>query len=255
MILYHIHSFTKMNLKNIKQEIFNLFPYINSEKLRKGWAIEQLKKLPKGQSIIDIGAGEMLFKKYCSHLKYTSQDLGEYKGEGDRVGLQTGEWVGNKVDIISDIINIPVKNSRFNNAICTAVLEHVPYPEYALKEISRILKRNGKLLLDAPFCSQTHFSPYFFMTGFSSNWYKLILPKYGFKIVKMIPYGNYFDYIALELLRMPIVAKEYSSLNFFSLILYVATIPMLIITELIARFSRGSEKQLCFGYHIIAVKN
>lgn len=162
-----------MNFKYLKNEVFNIFPYVNSERLRINWTREQLKKIPNGQSIIDIGAGEMLFKKYCGHLHYTSQDFGKYKGVGDHKGLQTGNWNASRVDIISDINKIPVQNSAFDNALCTAVLEHVPHPDMALKEIARILKRGGKLVLDAPFCSQAHFSPYFFVSGFSSNWYKL----------------------------------------------------------------------------------
>ncbi len=244
----------QMNLKKIKGRIFDIIPYINSEKLRIDWAQTQLKKLPKGQSIIDVGAGEMLFKKYCSHLSYVSQDLGRYKGNGDKKGLQTGIWNATKVDIISDIIKIPVKNLTFDNALCTAVLEHVPYPDLAIKEVARILKKKGHLILDAPFCSQTHFSPYFFATGLSSNWYKLILPKYGFKIIIIEPYGNYFDYLSQEFLRLPIVIKQYSVFGFFGLLFYVFTIPMVIFTQLISLFSKGSEEQLCFGHHVVAIK-
>lgn len=243
-----------MNLKNIKGKIFNIIPYINSEKLRIDWAQTELKKLPKGQSVIDVGAGEMLFKKSSGHLRYKSQDLGEYKGDGDRRGMQTGTWDTSKVDIVSDIISIPVKNSTFDNALCTAVLEHVPYPDLAIKEVARILKKKGRLILDAPFCSQTHFSPYFFATGFSSNWYKLILPKYGFKIIIIEPYGNYFDYLSAEFLRFPLVVKQYSALRFVGFLLYIFTIPLIVITEIISRFSKGSEKQLCFGHHVLAVK-
>lgn len=158
------------------------------------------------------------------------------------------------MDIISDIIKIPVKDSTFDNALCTAVLEHVPYPDLAIKEIARILKKKGRLILDAPFCFQTHFSPYFFATVFSSNWYKLILSKYGFKIIMIEPYGNYFDYLSVELLRFPLVVKQYSALRFAGFLLYIFTIPLVVITEIISRLFKGSEKQLCFGYHVIAVK-
>lgn len=231
-----------------------LFPYLHSERLRIDWAKKQLKKLPKGESIIDVGAGEMLFKKYSNHLNYISQDLGEYEGVGDKKGLQTGVWNSSKVDIISDITKMPIRKSTFNNALCTAVLEHVPYPDLAVKEIARILKKGGRLILDAPFCSQTHFSPYFFETGFSDNWYKEVLSKYGLKITKIESYGNYFDYLSLELVRVPLVFKQYSMFGIASFMLYILMIPLAVIIEIMSRLSKGSEKQLCFGYHVLAVK-
>lgn len=81
-----------------------------------------------------------------------------------------------------------------------------------------------------------------------------MLPKYGFKIIKILSYGNYFDYLALELLRLPFVVKKYSALGIAGLFLYLFTIPLTIFIEVISRFSKGSEKQLCFGYHVLAIK-
>lgn len=225
-----------------------------NEKIRIVWVKEQIKKIPKGQTIIDVGAGEGRYRKYCGHLKYMSQDFNQYSGEGDGIGLQTGRWDTAKIDIISDITSIPVKNSSYDNVLCTEVLEHVPNPHQAIEEISRILKRKGKLILTAPFCSQTHFSPYFFMTGFSPNWYREVLTNNGFKITKMQANGNYFDYICQELIRLPRVADKYSLLNKLSYLLYIFTIPLVIIFSIISKLSKGSEKQLCFGWQIVAIK-
>lgn len=233
---------------------FRIFPNLDSEKMREDWAKKQLSKISKGKSLLDVGAGEMKFKKYCDHLKYISQDIGEYKGVGDKLGLQTGTWHSTKVDIISDITSIPVKSASFDNALCTAVLEHVPFPDIAVGEISRILKKNGKLILDAPFCSQTHFSPYFFCTGFGKHWYKETLTKHKLKILSSEPYGNYFDYLALELVRLPVVGVRYNIFGILNFLLYILLFPIILILCLLSRFSKGSENQLCFGYHVLAVK-
>lgn len=227
---------------------------INSDSLRIKWTIKQLKKIPRGESIIDVGAGEMFFKPYCGHLKYTGQDLAEYTGKGDEKGLQTGTWNASNVDIVSDITKIPINNSSFNNAMCIAVLEHVPHPDLAIKEIARILKKGGRLIVDAPFCSQTHFSPFFFVTGFSPNWYKHILFKYGFKIVKIEPYGNYFDYMSTEFLRLPLMIMKYSFLGLVGCLFYLFIVPLVIVVQIVSRFSKNSEDQLCFGYHVVALK-
>lgn len=240
-----------MNKKWLKH--LSLGPF-TSDHARIMWVAKKIKKIPVGENILDVGAGECRFKAYCSHLKYVSHDFGEYKGGGDNIGLQTGEWDTSKIDIISDIIKIPVEDSSFNNVLCTEVLEHVPYPELAIKEISRILKKGGKLILTAPFSSQTHFSPYFFLTGFSPNWYKKILPEYNLKIVKMEANGDYFRYLSQEVLRLPLFARKYSYFSYFSYLFYVLIFPLAVIFLVISKLSKGSEKQLCFDWHVFAVK-
>ena len=238
----------------MKDVIFYLFPYLTNQFRRDDWVIKQLRKIPEGESIIDVGAGEMRYRKYCLHLNYKSQDFNKYTGKGDSVGLQTGKWDTSKIDIVSDIVEIPVKNSSFDNVLCTEVLEHVPHPELAIKEIARILKKRGKLILTAPFASQTHFSPYFYSTGFSRNWYKQILVENGLVIKKMQANGNFFDYINQELLRLPIMVKKYGFLGFFGFLLYLPIIPLVLMFWMASVLSDGSEYQLSFGYHILAVK-
>jgi len=77
-----------------------------NESERVKWIEETLKKIPAGLTILDAGAGESQFKKFCDHLKYIAQDFGQYSGEGN-VGLQTGTWDNTKLDIVSDILSIP----------------------------------------------------------------------------------------------------------------------------------------------------
>ena len=78
-----------------------------------------------------------------AHLEYVSQDFGQYDGKGDDKGLQTKKWDNTKLDIVSDITDIPVPDSSFDAIMCIEVFEHIPYPISALEEFSRILKRGG----------------------------------------------------------------------------------------------------------------
>jgi len=47
----------------------------DNEARRISWVTGILSKIPPGKKILDAGAGEMPFRQYCSHLRYTSQDL------------------------------------------------------------------------------------------------------------------------------------------------------------------------------------
>jgi len=56
--------------------------------------------------------------------------------------------------------------------MCIEVIEHVEDPQLVFKEFSRLLKKDGVLILTAPFNSLTHYSPYHYATGFSKFYYQ-----------------------------------------------------------------------------------
>jgi len=236
----------------LKRQISKCFSFMDNSNFRDVWVIGKLKEIPKGKKILDAGAGETKYKKYCKHLIYKSQDFNQYDGKGDGVGLQTDTWDVGGIDIVSDVTSIPVYDSSFDYILCTEVLEHIPYPDMAIKEFSRILKKGGGLILTAPFCSQTHFAPYHFCTGFNIYWYREILKRYDMNILEFERNGNYFDFILLELVRIPIMFKKYSFMNIFSYILYVCILPLVLLIWVLSKITKKSEEQMCFGYHILA---
>lgn len=228
---------------------------LSNEKNRNQWLEKTLKELNPNSKILDAGAGELKYKKFCSHLEYISQDFCQYNGTGDQKGLQTKNWDDSKVDIVSDIINIPVDNESFDAIMCIEVLEHLPYPIDAIKEFNRILKSQGVLIITAPFCSMTHFSPFHFYTGYNKYWYNQILLENGFEIKEITANGNYFEYIAQELLRLPSIAKKYANVNkfinkFFSIFIKLS----LSYLRYCNKKNNGSEELLNFGYQVIAIK-
>ena len=64
-----------------------------------------------------------------------------------------GSWDQTGLDIVGDITSIPEPDASFDAILCVEVLEHVPDPLAALRELGRLLKPNGQLILTAPFCS------------------------------------------------------------------------------------------------------
>ncbi len=237
--------------------ISRLYNYCGLKNLkdRERWLEKTIKNIPKGESILDAGAGELQYKKYCQNLKYTSQDFGQYSGEGDE-GLQMGKWDNSKLDIISDITNIPVEKNTFDNIMCVEVLEHIPEPQLAIKEFSRILKHNGRLIMTAPFCSLTHFAPYYYANGYSKYFYEKFLKESGFSILEINYNGNYFEYLAQELHRIVKTANKYSKINMFmKFIIFCLIFPLLIILNELSKKDKKSQEILCFGLHIIAIKN
>ncbi len=225
-----------------------------NERVRNEWIISTLSQLAPGLRLLDAGAGEQPYKKYCTHLDYVSQDFAQYNPTLLNEGLQMNDWDYGKLDIISDVTAIPEADESFDVILCTEVIEHIVNPIDAIKEFSRLLKPGGQLVLTAPFCSMTHFAPYHFYSGYNRFFYQEVLSQYNFEIVEMTENGNYFEYLAQELKRLDATALSYAGVkqsdeikkSVDSILHHLHTCSMQ---------DRGSKELLYFGMHVRAVKN
>lgn len=142
--------------------------------------------------------------------------------------------------------------------LCMEVPEHLPDPLAALREFARLLKDRGVLILTAPFCSLTHFAPYHFHTGFNRYFYEKWLPEFGFQIVEIDFNGNFFEYLAQEIRRIPFVRGKYTSARPESqLFRLLRTLSQRVILAWLGELSaqdNGSNELLAFGLHIRAIR-
>ena len=221
---------------------------------RDSWIEGVLKSLPEGASLLDAGAGEMQYKKFCTHLKYTSQDLAKYDGSGNAAGLQTGSWDTSAIDIVSDICSMPVDDASFDAVLCSEVLEHLTDPLKALHELTRVLRPGGTLILTAPFCSLTHFAPYHFATGFNKYFYLHHLNELGFRDIRVEENGNYFEFMAQELRRVPSMAERYAASKLTAEGEFAISTLLALLQEFSGR-DAGSAEMLHFDCQVIATKN
>jgi ubiquinone/menaquinone biosynthesis C-methylase UbiE len=225
---------------------------INNASTRAEWIIKALKGIPEGATLLDAGAGISPYKSYCKHLKYIAQDFGKYDGKGD-VGLQTGEWDNSKLDIVSDIVDIPLPDKSLDAVMCTEVFEHIPDPISAIKEFSRLLKPGGSLIITAPFCSLTHFAPFHFYTGFNRFFYDKFLSENDFDILEIEYNGNYFEYLGQEIRRVGNIAERYAGTK-ITLLDKLFFKGALWTLQRLSRKDRNSSELLNYGIHILATK-
>ncbi len=231
---------------------------LKNKAARDQWLKHVLTGLPDGASILDVGAGECAYKPHCAHLDYTSQDIAQYDGKGDGVGLQTETWDFHQIDLVCDVYDIP-ETRTYDHVLCTEVLEHVVDPVRALEKMAALLSPGGQMIVTAPFNSLTHFAPYHFCTGFSKYFYHHHLERLGFNVETIEANGGFFDFMDQELGRVRRVRKLYGgwSLNPISqILLLLGRLNVRLLATLDGpRMARKSAELQTFGFHVIARKN
>lgn len=183
---------------------------------------EKIKEIAKEKEILDIGGG-FRFQK----------DLDKYQDIFKNSDYKTLDLeVDYKPDIIGDICDLPIKDESIDAVICKAVLEHVPEPQKAAKEIYRILEKGGKCLIYVPF----------------------LYPYHAYKNV-------YKDYYRYTKDGIKYLFRDFNSIEICSVRGNLETVFNLtplrkirILTPLIRFFDKFFSGQQPSGYHIYLVK-
>lgn len=138
-------------------------------------------------TLLDIGCGRMPYKK--TFLPYVDKYIGldhpevakYYKGE-------------EKPDIFADSTQIPLPNNYCDTITCFQVLEHLPDPIKALKEMYRVLKKNGRIIISTIQFYPIHDEPYDYYR-YTKYGLKHLLEQANFVELKHTEEGNVFTLI------------------------------------------------------------
>lgn len=165
----------------------NIFDY--NEHDRTAYIARVAAALPSGAKVLDAGAGPCRHRRLFAHCDYKAQDFAKFTGEGHSYG---------ELDYICDITAIPVADASFDFVLCSEVFEHIPTPDVAVRELARVLKPTGQMLLTAPFAAGIHMAPFHFCGGFSPYWYRHFLPLAGMEVVSITKNGGFFKLYGQE---------------------------------------------------------
>jgi len=213
---------------------------------RVDWVKSICQSIPSGSSVIDVGAGGGPFKKFLAHCEYKSQDFCALSD----VQLEEGGY--SSIDFVSDITSIPVESNSFDYVLCTEVLEHVPNPVDALREMTRILKKGGTLILTAPLGSGLHQEPYHFYGGYTPHFYIHHLNLLGFSNIIIKPNMGTISHFGQMSLEVNFIL--FKDKKFF--VIAILLFPTTIIFNLIAGILDNIIKDYRFtvGYFVKAEK-
>ena len=138
--------------------------------------LERFSRNFKSKKILDYGSGDQRYKKFfIERNTYYSLDV-----------KKSGHPKIKKNTFIIDASikkKSKIKNSFFDIIVCTEVLEHVIHLDFTIKEMKRVLKKNGLIFVTTPFVWPEHEIPYDFRR-FTSYGIKKLFLENNFKILK-----------------------------------------------------------------------
>lgn len=131
--------------------------------------------------VLDAGAGNAPYKELFDNFQY-----------------ETADKFDSSCKYVCDLVAIPVKDEKFDYIVCNQVLEHLPEPKEALKELYRVLKTGGKIICTTPFFYQEHLQPHDFYryTQFGNSY---LFQEAGFEVEKIEWLEGYFGTLAYQL--------------------------------------------------------
>ena len=178
--------------------------------------------------LLDIGCGSKPYENLCKNVS-------EYVGlEIDDAGNRNHD----QADIFYDGKHIPCDDKTFDSILSNQVLEHVFNPEEFLKEVNRVTKMSGKVLMTVPFVWDEHEQPYDY-ARYSSFGLKHILSKNGFEIIEHRKSNNGLELIfqLVNAYIYKITLTKFVYLNLFTTLILAAPINIvgLVLSKLLPK--------------------
>lgn len=188
------------------------------------------KYIPGNGSVLDVGCGMGFF-------------LMEMQNKGYRVdGVEISEYAADiaskklNTRIISrDLLNTSYKSKQFNIVTFWDVLEHIYDPVESLKEVLRIIRQDGVLIIETLNISSLtarvlkrkwplYYPPYH-LYYYNHRSMSRLLENTGFRIIKSFPVQTYIkshsEYRAFRYFRYPVI-RDLAGMLFDDVVIYIA---------------------------------
>lgn len=182
-----------------------------------------VRKNPSVKTALDAPAGAGAFTQFMAEnlkLKVVASDIDPRKWEYKNIPIKKAD-LGRK---------LPYKNAAFDLVVCLEGLKHVSDVTTAIRELSRVLKKGGFMVLTIPNDLNLETRLNYFFNGFVDTDWKLLDVNSAdakshlyVRSLVQLPYLNFF----LEENGLKIIDTATSRLRIFSLFLAVLFYPII----------------------------
>ena len=153
---------------------------------RRGLARAVRRHAPKFSGVmVDFGCGRKPYKDFFSVQEYIGVDV-EMSGHSHH---------DEEIDVFYDGHVIPLPDASVDNILCSEVFEHIFNLPEILRELHRILKPGGLMLITCPFCWNEHEVPFDY-ARYTRFALRHLLERAGFQILTEEKQGHFIHALA-----------------------------------------------------------
>jgi SAM-dependent methyltransferase len=154
-------------------------------------AMEGLAQHAAGE-MLDVGCGERPYAEFFKPKIRRYWGL-EYPPVADNLNPDVWnrpEMLRTVVDVWGDAQRLPFASARFDTVLAAEMLEHIPDPDSCVREIARVVRPGGRLLLTVPLIAPLHQWPFDFYR-YTPRGIEALVQRHGFDVEEITPRGNF----------------------------------------------------------------